>query len=653
MQATPSERRQGNTQLIRQYRSRKQKPCDYCRQRKARCVRDIVGDCVLCRKRGVRCTFVSNPLVRHHVSRSVEAVDSLDSNSDTAQKLELGPLSPGSAVAASMARSQSGCEGSIEAAQYVGLSGDWDPFILANNQCRLIKNRDGIEWCSREIGHDPIMPIYFTSLRNLRPTADPPDDLWRCVEETVRVTREALIAAFFDCVHAAFPLLDRDHCLSHDLNPSLRVSMYLLGHPYCPDAREISSKILMDSYIQTRHLVTQKPQLETIEAAILFSQRQNYMSSGPNLSGLWPEVGSLVGLSQELGLNVDPSNWNIPNPEKRRRKRLWWAIYIIDKWSAMTLGRPSHIDEDQCNVSMLSISDFPAPDATSLVDEGASLTQPIGVDCFIAMTTLSVILSDLLKTLYTIKAVEFLREKPAELILSIAEPISTALFDWRTTFLEPLLKRNSFPDVTGSLELAYYTVEVMLCRAVYPKLYRRMFSTSSFLDRAADITSRVSTLVENLSLSRANVFWWSFSSLNLTICGTFMVSMIRLSPDREHIDFWKKSVSHYRKVLQAHSGSFRSAKSAYARLEVILEGVNFDRSQSDNLHPNLDQFDTTRTNIGETCETDVDVLEKSGLDMPSPDSTAGNRLLLDRMVYDINIDMDWLSDNNPIWPLTF
>lgn len=59
----------------------------------------------------------------------------------------------------------------------------------------------------------------------------------------------------------------------------------------------------------------------------------------------------------------------------------------------------------------------------------------------------------------------------------------------------------------GTVELAYYTVEVMLCRAVYPKPHRRRFSTSSFLDRAVDITSRVSTLVETLPLSRANVFW--------------------------------------------------------------------------------------------------------------------------------------------------
>lgn len=120
-----------------------------------------------------------------------------------------------------------------------------------------------------------------------------------------------------------------------------------------------------------------------------------------------------------------------------------------------------------------------------------------------------------------------------------------------------------------------------------------------------------------------------------------MVSMMRLSPDGERVDLWRKRVSHYRKILQAHSGSFHSAKSAHARLDVLLQGINFDKSQADDLHTNIYQFDSARTNIVETCEADMDVLEKSGLDIPSPDSTAGYRMLPDRMEYDINIDMDW------------
>ncbi len=40
----------------------------------------------------------------------------------------------------------------------------------------------------------------------------------------------------------------------------------------------------------------------------------------------------IVGMSHDLGLNVDPINWTILDTEKRRRRRLWWGVYMLDKW---------------------------------------------------------------------------------------------------------------------------------------------------------------------------------------------------------------------------------------------------------------------------------------------------------------------------------
>lgn len=115
----------------------------------------------------------------------------------------------------------------------------------------------------------------------------------------------------------------------------------------------------------------------------------------------------------------------------------------------MTLGRPSYIHEENYNVSMLSISDFDGWDAPPEGGNHVHEAKAIGAEGFIAMARLSVILANLLKQLYTIKAVEFLRDKSADFILSVATPIATSLTGWRTTFLEPLLKRTSFPNVTG------------------------------------------------------------------------------------------------------------------------------------------------------------------------------------------------------------
>jgi hypothetical protein len=43
-------------------------------------------------------------------------------------------------------------------------------------------------------------------------------------------------------------------------------------------------------------------------------------------------VGTAVALSNALGLNRDPSSWNIRLMEKRFRVRIWWRVVVHDSW---------------------------------------------------------------------------------------------------------------------------------------------------------------------------------------------------------------------------------------------------------------------------------------------------------------------------------
>lgn len=43
-------------------------------------------------------------------------------------------------------------------------------------------------------------------------------------------------------------------------------------------------------------------------------------------------LGAAVALSNALGLNRDPSNWDISPLEKRFRMRIWWLIVVHDRW---------------------------------------------------------------------------------------------------------------------------------------------------------------------------------------------------------------------------------------------------------------------------------------------------------------------------------
>jgi hypothetical protein len=40
----------------------------------------------------------------------------------------------------------------------------------------------------------------------------------------------------------------------------------------------------------------------------------------------------MVAMAHDLGLNIEPTDWDISEAEKRRRRRIWWAVYMQDKW---------------------------------------------------------------------------------------------------------------------------------------------------------------------------------------------------------------------------------------------------------------------------------------------------------------------------------
>lgn len=142
--------------------------------------------------------------------------------------------------------------------------------------------------------------------------------------------------------------------------------------------------------------------METIEASLLFLHRH----PGPQhtIPGLWGDIGTIVGMAHDLGLNMDPSSWNLTPSDANRRLRIWWALYIQDKWSALGLGRPSYLSEEHCNVPMITIDAF-SPH-TGLHGENIGIQAALQ---FVAMAHLTTILSDLLSTFYSLKATDRLK----------------------------------------------------------------------------------------------------------------------------------------------------------------------------------------------------------------------------------------------------
>lgn len=140
----------------RKYRSRKQKPCDNCRRRRVCCVRDAEGDCALCSRRGIPCTFSSEPERRLRRTKpdtapqlAIHSVNT-DASSRSVSK-SVAPVVPTTPSLRTL-NTTPDLEGrrGVGEGKYVGLTGTEDVYFDVE--------RDQV------IGNDPAKEAYFRVL---------------------------------------------------------------------------------------------------------------------------------------------------------------------------------------------------------------------------------------------------------------------------------------------------------------------------------------------------------------------------------------------------------------------------------------------------------------------------------------------------------
>lgn len=151
-------------------------------------------------------------------------------------------------------------------------------------------------------------------------------------------------------------------------------------------------------------------------------------------------------MSYDVGLHVNSASWAISEEEKKRRKRLWWGVYMQDKWWALCLGRPSYLQTNQSNVPMVSPSDFPVSDDISANTRELRI---LAARIFIAMAELTVILSDVLSEFYTVTATTAIEASSEEAIVEKVNGFSMRIDSWKA-LNGPIFEHwNGIPDPTG------------------------------------------------------------------------------------------------------------------------------------------------------------------------------------------------------------
>jgi hypothetical protein len=85
-------------------------------------------------------------------------------------------------------------------------------------------------------------------------------------------------------------------------------------------SRKLAAEALQEDFLS--------PTMSTIVASIVDLTGRPHLSIVSSAMN----IARTVALAHSLGLNRDPTTWNIPEREKRLRMWIWWGILIHDRW---------------------------------------------------------------------------------------------------------------------------------------------------------------------------------------------------------------------------------------------------------------------------------------------------------------------------------
>ncbi|KAE8150771.1 fungal-specific transcription factor domain-containing protein [Aspergillus avenaceus] len=369
-------------------------------------------------------------------------------------------------------------------AELYGLGSDMEPILMRHRPYDSETHEFRLETHSirRVSRHDMGMqyPVTFHIVNDEKAIGycghDEHDDIERCIAPY----GPSLMNLYWRIVHPCYPILDKRRFMERystsyrEIEASVLGAVYLFALNWWAYDRELSNKpepnatLLREKVIKAIQNSYHRPKLSSIEATLLLLQCKPEDSLNPDHTWSWGYTGQALSIGEALGLHLDASSWHIPTWERELRKRLSWALYMQDKWTALMHGRPSHVHDDNWGVSDIEERDFSDIDID--VDPG-HVEAPMhdahtGRRVFMEMVTLSKILSDILAEFYSLRASKI--QDPVELF-NRALPVLEKLHLWHENVPSVLSMDRQAPRqlcANGLLHLSYHSLILTLLRRV-------------------------------------------------------------------------------------------------------------------------------------------------------------------------------------------
>ncbi|KAI9262802.1 fungal-specific transcription factor domain-containing protein [Helicostylum pulchrum] len=414
-----------------------------------------------------------------------------------------------------------------------------------------------------------------------------------------KVTSDGLLKIYFAYIHSGLPVVNKQLFLKQYRGetgeyPSapLLNAIYGAAVRYMETCDMNGDKISLDIEMQEgwserlfENLITfvkgkYSPCISTVQALVI---GQNHRASlDEKMASGW----LLNSAAQDLGLHRSSECWDIPDSEKETRKRVWWSVYIMDKWSAASTGRPQTIFDEDCDESYPNESadwdevmdinhdnGYPSLDksvAQKAKNENIPIYQP-----FVQLVKLSEILGRILQGLYTPLAKKHSEKHGSDAIVTY---LDNALSEWRAA-LPPALQISSINvkrldshgktpllSMSGLMYLSYCTLLILLHRPFIEKDGgQKTRSSQSSLSICTSAATRCVDIAEKMHYRDFLLVSWNFA-----IYPVFTAALIHIynaaNPDSIVSDVAKSNLIKAAGVIKRLS----KLSSGAGRLYVVL-----------------------------------------------------------------------------------
>lgn len=179
-----------------------------------------------------------------------------------------------------------------------------------------------------------------------------------------------IVDAYFERIHPTIPLINRSLFMRRYNNPLHPPSLLLLQAVLLAGSRVCRNPALMDSTGSSelasltffkRVKALYDSNYETDRIAIVQSLiLMGWWWEGPEdvtrNSFYWTRVA--LSVAQGFGLHRSVEKTLMPDIDKRMWKRIWWSLFLRDRWVALSLGRPVLINLEYSDVPMITEEDF-------------------------------------------------------------------------------------------------------------------------------------------------------------------------------------------------------------------------------------------------------------------------------------------------------